>query len=234
MIDVPTKLRDGLVSLGFGDPILAETLLKFATMVLEANERTNLVGSKSLDELIAAHILDSLAPFSGRPLEGSLIDVGSGAGFPGIPISAAFPTTHVRMIEPRAKRAEFLADAIEKLGLVNCSARKSTAETAGRSDLRESARTVTLRAVAKPATALELSLPLVKVSGRALLYVGRQAIPSDHEMAVADLLGGRLQEANEVAVPYLQGVRHAWWFEKKKATPTEFPRRAKVPSKQPL
>lgn len=234
MSEADAHLRDGLVGLGFRDCTLADRLLQFARLVLEANEKTNLVGVESLDDLIGAHLMDSLAPLSNRHLDGRVIDIGSGAGFPGIPIAIAFPSTAVTMLEPRAKRVEFLGGVIKKLGLANCDARKSMAETAGRSDLRASADLVTIRAVASPRTALELAIPLLRNHGRALFYLGRQAMPTEHELEVADLLGAGLLEAKPVEVPYLQGVRHGWWFEKKKPTPPEYPRRAKVPSTQPL
>ena len=234
MSEAEANLYDGLGKLGFSDKATGDRLLEFARLVLEANAKTNLVGAESLDQLIGAHLLDSLAPFSDRRLRGRVVDVGSGAGFPGIPIAIAFPSTVVNMLEPRAKRLEFLQGAIERLGLKNCDARKSMAETAGRSDLREAADLVTVRAVAAPTTALELAIPLLGRHGQALLYLGRRAAPTDHDLEVANLLGARLLEAKVVVVPYLQGVRHAWWFEKKKPTPPEYPRRAKMPSTQPL
>ncbi|HEY7994084.1 MAG TPA: 16S rRNA (guanine(527)-N(7))-methyltransferase RsmG [Candidatus Eremiobacteraceae bacterium] len=234
MSEAESKLRDGLKILGFSGDLLPRRLLEFAGFVLEANAETNLVGASSLEELVATHLLDSLAPFAGRSIHGDLIDIGSGAGFPAIPIAMAFPTVSPVMLEPRAKRVAFLTDIIGPLDLKEASARKSMAETAGRSDLRESADIVTLRAVAAPTTALELAIPLLRRRGKALLYIGRQSEPDQHELEIADLLGAALLEAKPVEVPYLLSVRHAWWFEKKKPTPSGYPRRAKVPSKQPL
>src|SRR5690242_18763926 len=211
MSEAEADLRDGLRLLGFTDATLVGRLLEFGRLLLEANEQTNLVGASSLEELVGPHLLDSLAPLAGRTIKGELIDVGSGAGFPAIPIALAFRSARVIMLEPRAKRLEFLRDAVERLG-IEAEPRKSTAETAGRSDLRETAQTVTVRAVAAPTTALELSIPLLKSTGRALLYVGRQPMPSEHDLEIARLLGADLLEAKSVEVPYLQGVRHAWWF----------------------
>jgi len=234
MTDAESKLRDGLKTLGFADDQLPSRLLDFAAFVLEANARTNLVGPSSLDELVATHLLDSLAPLARRSISGEMIDVGSGAGFPAIPIAMAFPAVSTIMLEPRAKRFDFLTGVIGRLDLKRAVARKCMSETAGRSDLRESADFVTLRAVAAPTTALELAIPLLRRRGKALLYVGRQPTPDQHELEIADVLGAALLEAKPVEVPYLQSVRHGWWFEKKKPTPSDYPRRAKVPSKQPL
>lgn len=234
MTEAESNLRHGLKVLGFVDELLPQRLLDFAAFVLEANAQTNLVGVSALDELVATHLLDSLAPLAGRSISGQLIDVGSGAGFPAIPIAMAFASVSTIMLEPRAKRADFLSNAIGRFALKNTAARKAMAETAGRSDLRETADLVTVRAVAAPTTALELAIPLLKRRGKALFYVGRQQTPSEHELEIAELLGGALLEAKPVDVPYLQSVRHGWWFEKKKPTPSDYPRRAKVPSKQPL
>ena len=234
MTEAESNLRDGLKILGFVGELLPQRLLEFAGFVLDANAETNLVGASSVEELVATHLLDSLAPVAGRLMSGQLIDIGSGAGFPAIPIAMAFASVSTTMLEPRAKRADFLTGIIGRLALTNAIVRKTMAETAGRSDLRESADTVTVRAVAAPATALELALPLLRRHGKALLYIGRQQAPDEHELEIADLLGGALLEAKPVEVPYLQSVRHGWWFEKKKQTPSDYPRRAKVPSKQPL
>ncbi|HET9341708.1 MAG TPA: 16S rRNA (guanine(527)-N(7))-methyltransferase RsmG [Candidatus Eremiobacteraceae bacterium] len=234
MTEAESNLRDGLKILGFVDELLPQRLLDFAGLVLGANAETNLVGASSIVDLIATHLLDSLAPLAGRSMSGQLIDIGSGAGFPAVPIAMAFASVSTTMLEPRAKRADFLTRIIGRLSLKDATARKVMAETAGRSDLRESADIVTVRAVAAPATALELAIPLLKRRGKVLLYVGRQQAPNEHELGIADLLGGALVEAKAVEVPYLQSVRHGWWFEKKKPTPSDYPRRAKVPSKQPL
>ena len=235
MTDPTDQLRAGLKTLGIADSErLTDRLVEFATILLAANEHTNLVGAHDLDELIAAHFLDSLAPLAGKPIAWPLIDVGSGAGLPAIPVAMVHPAAEILMLEPRAKRIGFLGMATERLGLQRVKAEKMTAETAGRRQHRGSAATVTIRAVAPAPTSLELGLPLLKVGGKLLLYAGRQAYPSEHELEVADVLGGALLEAYEVAVPYLTAVRHAWWFEKKKETPEAYPRRAKLPSKHPL
>lgn len=234
MGDAVGRLRAGLASLGFDADRMAPPLLEFARIVLDANTSTNLVGAKDLEGLVAPQLLDCLAPFAGKSIRGMLVDVGSGAGLPAIPIAIAYPALKVTMLEPRARRQSFLEEAIRQLGLRNATARKAMSETVGRSDLRQRADVVTVRAVAKPVTALELGAPLLMISGKLLLYEGKQAGPTEHELEVASVLGLALEKAHAVEVPYLQGVRHAWWFRKKKATPGDYPRRSKTPSKQPL
>lgn len=223
MTDAEERLRRGLEALGFDPTVIAAPLLAFTRLVIEANASTNLVGAKSVDDLVAPHLLDSLAPFAGSEVKGRIIDVGSGAGLPGIPLAIAFPSASILMLEPRAKRFEFLHAAIRSLSLTNATTEKRTAEAVGRSPARESADLVTVRALASPDIALELSAPLAKRGGRVLLYIGRQSTPTDDELKASAALGLDFQEAKTVEVPYLLGVRHAWWFVKKKRTTNAHP-----------
>ena len=90
----------------------SEKLIEFGNLVLEANRRTNLTGAKDLESVVRDHVLDSLAPLQLVDLESPVVDVGSGAGFPGIPAAIACPPLEFVLLEPRAKRAAFLADAV--------------------------------------------------------------------------------------------------------------------------
>jgi 16S rRNA (guanine527-N7)-methyltransferase len=229
------RLAAGLEQLGIsGSGVLAARLIEFGEFLLLENQSTNLVGAKSLDDLLAAHFLDSLAPIAEADLESPTIDVGSGGGFPGIPVAMAFPESRVTLFEPRAKRAAFLLKAARELGLSNVEVEKTTAETAGRSAAwRGIAGTVLIRALATPGEALELGLPLLRPDGLLVLYLGRLALPDPGHLEMAELLGGELMKASPVDVPYLEGARHAWWFKKTGETPLEYPRRASVPSKKP-
>jgi 16S rRNA (guanine527-N7)-methyltransferase len=232
---VVDRLAAGLEALRFPKPAdLAARLVAFGEFLLVENQSTNLVGAKSLSDLLAAHFLDSLAPLADSELSSPIIDVGSGGGFPGIPVAMAFPHSRVTLFEPRAKRSEFLRKAIRQLGLPNVEVEKTTAETAGRSAAwRGIAGSVLIRALAPPAEALELGLPLLRVDGRLVLYLGRLAEPDQSQLEIADVLGAELLKASSVDVPYLEGARHVWWFKKMGETPAEYPRRAKAPPKHP-
>jgi len=226
-------LAKGLQRLGYSDVgALASRLIAFGERLLWENRSTNLVGAKTLADLIAAHFLDSLAPIASEAaLDNPVIDLGSGAGLPGIPIAMAYPRSMVTLMEPRAKRASFLQAAATEFGLDNVVVEKVTAETAGRSPAwRGIAGTVLIRAVAAPRVALQFGLPLLRVGGRALLYEGRRSAPDEDELAVARVVGGELEKASAVDVPYLEAVRHAWWFRKVGETPPEYPRRAPAPA----
>jgi 16S rRNA (guanine527-N7)-methyltransferase len=233
--DAGEKLRDGLTSIGISvRDDLANRLLSFAEAVLRANTTTNLVGAKSIAALVSAHLLDSLAILPIVRLESPIIDVGSGAGFPGIPIALALPGSSVVLFEPRKKRVDFLRQVIVDERLKNVTVEQVTAETAGRGARRGAAGTVLVRAVAQPRISLELGLPLLRKGGQLVLFRGRESTPDEGDLAIAKLLGGELTQAVPVTVPYLDGVRHVWVFRKTQLTPDGYPRRSGIPGKEPL
>jgi 16S rRNA (guanine527-N7)-methyltransferase len=225
------ELKLGLQHLGIAGAGVAERLAAFGQLVILANRRTNLVGVASFGGLVP-HLLDSLTPLASLTLIGPAVDVGSGAGLPGIAAAIVFPSIRFTLLEPRAKRAEFLDQAVAELELVNVQVRKMTAETAGRGALRSTFRTATARALAKPVVALELALPLLAIGGRLVLYTGRRAAPGTNEAAIITLAGGSLEEAKRIVVPYLDAQRHAWIVRKIGASPHNLPRRSGTPPKR--
>jgi len=226
-------LRSGLAALAFPEaPRIAEQLMIFGGLLLEANQRTNLMGSVDMDNLVVHHFLDSLAPFSSHRFRPPLVDLGSGAGLPGIPVAIAFPRAPIELIEPRRLRADFLQSAIAAMGLENVEVVRTAAESAGRSAARrEKSGTVLMRAIGKPAVALELGLPLLKHDGKLWLYRGREAEPTKEMLDIAALLGGSLLSADRVEVPHLDAERHLWVFRKVAPTPEGYPRRSGVPDR---
>ena len=229
-------LRSGLAALAFPEaPRISEQLMRFGGLLLEANERTNLVGSVDIDKLVVQHFLDSLAPFSTHRFRPPIVDLGSGAGLPGIPVAIAFPRAPVTLIEPRRLRAEFLQFVVTTMGLANVEVVQTAAESAGRSPARrEKSGTVLIRAIGKPAVALELGLPLLKHDGKLWLYRGRDAEPTEEVIDVARLLGGSLVSADRIEVPHLEAERHLWVFRKVTSSPEGYPRRSGVPGRTPI
>lgn len=229
-------LSSGLLTLGLADSQrIAETLMTFGRLVLDANRRTNLVGPVDMRKLVVQHFLDSLAPFAKHRFRPPIIDLGSGAGLPGIPVAIAFPRAPIALLEPRRLRAEFLRSTASALGLGNVEVVQTTAESAGRSEARrERAGTVLVRAIGKPAIALELGLPLLKRDGVLWLYRGRDATPGEDELAIAGALGGALTSSDRVEVPFLEAERHLWVFRKVTPTPEGYPRRSGVPERIPI
>lgn len=202
-------------------------LARYGALVLDANRRFNLTGAKSAEEL-AVHLLDSLTvlPFVREPY----VDVGAGAGLPSIPvaIAAGIPVT---MIEATAKKARFLTETLQALGLRG-EVIPERAETAAHlPPLRERFATGTARALGSAPVVAELLLPFIFVGGAAILQRG--ALPSQERQALEDaslVLGAIVQDeqGTEVSGKRIVIVR------KKRPTPARFPRRTGVPQKRPL
>ncbi|MDQ6781410.1 MAG: 16S rRNA (guanine(527)-N(7))-methyltransferase RsmG, partial [Candidatus Eremiobacteraeota bacterium] len=203
-------LTEGLCELGV--PATAEALeriLTFTQAVLSSNERTNLIGPANLRTLIVRHVLDSVAPVAGRQLENPVIDLGSGAGFPGIPLAAINGNWRFILLEPRRKRLEFLSWIKELLGLGNVRCLPWTASGAVRQGMAATAGAVLARALAKPEEALHLAMPLVKPGGVLLLYEGRASIASREFRTAVKKWGAQLS-IDPIRVPFLDAQRHLW------------------------
>ncbi len=204
---------------------LRTPLARYGALVLEANRRFNLTGAKS-SETLAEHLLDSLTvlPYVEEPY----LDVGSGGGFPAIPlaIAAAIPVT---MIEATAKKGRFLEEMLQRLGLRGAVV-IARAEAAAHGDLRERFRSGTARALAVAPTVAELLLPFVAIGGAAVLQRGRLDDGERRSLEDAALMLGASVERE---VP-LAGDRRILVLRKASTTPARFPRRSGVPEKRPL
>ena len=215
----------------------AEQFERYHALLLAANARMNL--TRVPDDPVEAadrNYLDCIAPLAGGfPAARRAIDVGSGAGFPGIPLAILLPDTRFTLLDALGKRTAFLGEVIEALGL-NAEAVQLRAEDAARrEDLREAFDLATARAVAPMNVLCEYLLPFLRVGGRALALKG----PSlDEELAQAgralELLGGRLAEAPRLVLPDRDWDHRAAWIEKVAPTPDRYPRRAGLPEKRPL
>jgi 16S rRNA (guanine527-N7)-methyltransferase len=205
---------------------LAERLAVYAALVLAANRRINLTGARD-GTAFAVHILDALT-LRGDVIS-PLVDVGSGNGLPGIPLALA-TGAEVTLLEPIKKRATFLNSAIAGLG-ISGSAVAARAEDAARDPaFRERYATATARAVAGAPTVAELTLPFLRIGGRALLQRGSLTVRERDAVADAALvLGAELIEERP-----LDGERRILVVEKRSATSPRFPRKNGVPAKRPL
>ncbi len=205
----------------------ASRLAAYGEMLLEANRRTNLTGAKTPEALVA-HLLDSLTlvPF----IAGPLVDVGSGAGLPAIPLALVLGV-EITMIEATAKKAAFLELALRRLDLRG-EVVAERAETAARSErLRDAYPSGTCRAVASGTSTAELLLPFVRPSGLAVLQRGK--VSEAERAAIADaalVLGGELEGL--VNIP--NGERSIVLLRKTTPTPPRFPRRVGVAERRPL
>ena len=209
----------------------------YATLLLEWNKRVNLVRVKGRGELMRFHMLDSLWCSAAIDLEGctKLLDIGSGAGFPGIPLRICFPDLELCLLESQQKRTLFLMEAISRLGLGNSDVLAGRAENlACDEDYRERFDCVVARAVAPLATLVELALPFVAMGGHFVALKGNAA---DEEIAVAgyalERLGGVLERVISYRFPGEKG-RNAVSFKKIAHTPERYPRRPGIPAKRPM
>ena len=210
---------------------------RYHAMLTEANARMNLtrVPDDAL-EAVDRNYLDCACALAGDvPEARTAVDVGSGAGFPGIPLAILRPDIRFTLVDALGKRVDFLNSVIEALGL-NAEALHLRAEDAARRpELREAFDLATARAVAPMNVLSEYLLPFVKVGGFALALKGPGL---DEELSLAEnaiaLLGGRLERTQPLAIPGRDWDHRAAWIEKVAPTPAKYPRRAGLAEKRPL
>ncbi|HEX5274999.1 MAG TPA: 16S rRNA (guanine(527)-N(7))-methyltransferase RsmG [Candidatus Rubrimentiphilum sp.] len=202
-----------------------ERLALYTRLVLAANARFNLTGAKSESEF-APHIADSLTvlPY----IQGPYIDIGSGAGLPGIPVALA-SGVDTTLLEATAKKAKFLTETIEALGL-KARVIAARAEDAGRDpEWREHFQSATIRAVASASAALELAAPFLAVGGLAIL---QRAAAEPGESEALSVVARELGCAVESEVR-LEGEKRLLLVRKTGATPERFPRRPGIAQSRP-
>jgi len=217
-----------------------QQLARYQTLLEDWNTRMNLTGDASLEATIDRHFLDSVAPLAYTALwpEGtSVIDVGTGAGFPGLPLAILRPDFQVTLLDSLQKRLTFLQAVTEALQLTNITFVHARAEDAGRDPaFRERYDVATARAVAAVPALMELLLPFVRVGGNAICYKGPAAEDElrDGERA-SRLLGGGAVKVLPVSLPDHPDWRHCLLISQKRmSTPKAFPRKAGLPAKVPL
>ncbi len=212
-------------------------LAYFLDLLAEENKKMNLIGASSSGQIIEAHLLDSLSLLDFEEVRDSrqAIDVGSGAGFPGIPLAIALPNLNLTLLDSNAKKCGFLSRVTGILGLSNVEVIWERAETAGRSRFRDNYDLALARALGPLPLALEYVLPFVEPGGHCVLQRGqRQTGDTDVAAAVACLLSGELDRVTPVK-PYPSARNlHVWVFTKVGKTPTAFPRRPGQAKKRPL
>jgi 16S rRNA (guanine527-N7)-methyltransferase len=231
-----------------GIPLDPEQLGAFETYyetLLAWNARINLTRITDYEEVQVKHFLDSLSCLAAvQHVEGvsadldgwGVIDVGSGAGFPGMPLKIAFPALSLTLLEATGKKVEFLQELIERLGLEGVTLVKARAEEVGQDpNHREGYDLALARALAEMSTLAELTLPLVRVGGMVIAQKGEDPLAEveSAERAIA-ILGGQVREVLSVTVPGLEAARHLVILEKTAATPSRYPRRPGMPNKRPL
>ncbi|MBD3885448.1 16S rRNA (guanine(527)-N(7))-methyltransferase RsmG [Phormidium tenue FACHB-886] len=242
-------------------PVQQQQFQRLYTQVLQGNRQLNLTRITQPEEFWEKHLWDSLSgikPWLGEgneqevesasasasammpahsvPSDCKAIDIGTGAGFPGIPIAIVQPAWTVTLLDSTRKKMAFVEGLLAELGLQNCRTVSDRVEqVAHQPQHRQAYDLVTLRAVASAAACAEYALPLLKVGGIAVLYRGQWAEEEAIGLQAAlALLGGRVLAVEAFRTPLSSGERHCLYIQKEKLTAPEFPRAIGVVTRVPL
>lgn len=222
-----------------GIPLTEEKLSqmdKYARLLLDWNEKINLTAITKPDEVATKHFLDSLTPILTGKIKGSVIDVGTGAGFPGLVLKIACPDIRLTLLDSLNKRIRFLQEVTDKLGLCGVECVHMRAEDAGaNSTWRAKFDVCVSRAVANMASLSELCLPFVKQDGYFLALKGPLA---DEELATSKkavtILGGEVEDVCSADIPFTNLSHKIIMVKKVRQTPLQYPRKAGLPTKNPI
>ena len=232
-----TKFRNSMNSIGIEltDPQL-NAFETYYDMLIDRNKVMNLTAITEFDEVMDKHFLDSIYLFRSIELKADykLIDIGTGAGFPGIPLKIVFPELKITLLDSLNKRVGFLNDVIDELNLNDIEAIHGRAEDIARDKAYRASYDIAVsRAVANLSTLSEYCLPFVKIGGKFVSYKsGDCADEVDNAKAAIHLLGGKINKIDEFS--YSNNSRSFIVIDKVMNTSNKYPRKAGLPSKKPL
>ncbi len=208
----------------------------YMNLLLEWNEKINLTAIVEPEEVLTKHFIDSLsiAPYINK--EDKILDIGTGAGFPGIPLKIALPRNDFCLLDSLNKRINFLSTVIKELNLEKIQAVHGRAEEFAKlRDNRESYEIVVSRAVAKLNVLLEYMLPFVKIGGKCICM---KSIDIEEELKEAEnaieILGGKIEKVDNITLENTDIQRKIVVIKKIKETPKKYPRKAGTPAKEPI
>lgn len=211
---------------------------RYYEMLVEWNSVMNLTGITDYDEVNLKHFTDSLTLVRNIDMDSisSLIDIGTGAGFPGMPVKIAFPHIKVVLLDSLNKRIKFLNAVIEELELENVKTLHGRAEDyAKKEEYREKFDICTSRAVANLSTLSEYCIPFIKTGGRFVSYKSAESGEEIEESKKAiEILGGKIVKTDKFLLANTDIRRALVVIRKERNTPKKYPRKAGVPAKEPL
>jgi 16S rRNA (guanine527-N7)-methyltransferase len=207
--------------------------------ILSGNRQLNLTRITETEDFWEKHLWDSLAAIKPelndqKPLK--IIDIGTGAGFPGIPVAIALPLATVTLLDSTRKKILFLSNLINQLQLKNVTTLTARVEIIGQEKShRQQYDLALIRAVAEASVCAEYSLPLLKIGGKAVLYRGHWQDQDTLSLESAlQKLGGKIDCIEVLTTPLTNGIRHCLKISKIASTPSQFPRSVGIPTQQPL
>ncbi len=207
---------------------------KYASLLIEWNSKFNLTAIKDPDGIVVKHFVDSLAVLSENKLEGTLIDVGTGAGFPGLPLLIANDNLEVTFLDSTGKKIKFIETVLDELGLFADTVNARAEEAAKDEFLRENFDFATARAVSNLRDLSEYCLPFVKVGGK---FISMKSAKTDEEIKDAKeairVLGGEIEKVNSFELADC-GERTLIFIKKVRPTPTKYPRNYSQIVKNPI
>lgn len=221
-------------------PYLTDEMLQqfedYMKLLLEWNEKINLTAITNEDDIILKHFVDSLTILRYIEKDKSIVDIGTGAGFPGVPVKIAREDINVTLVDSLNKRILFLKDIIEKLNLKKIEPLHYRAEEFGQNKkYREGFDIATSRAVANLSILAEYLLPLVKVGGICICMKGSEIKQElENSRRAIQILGGKIDKVEEFVLPESDIKRNLIFIKKIKETPNKYPRKPGMPAKEPL
>ena len=213
-----------------------EQFYKYMNLLIEWNEKMNLTAITEPKEIILKHFIDSITILKYIDDNSKLVDVGTGAGFPGVPLSIMNPTLKITLVDSLNKRLIFLQEVVKELNLKNIEIVHARAEEFGQNkNYREKFDIATSRAVANLATLSEYLVPLVKIGGKIISMKASNAQEeiNDAQKAI-EVLGGKIEKIEEFDLPESDIGRTIIIIDKNKCTPAIYPRKAGTPAKEPI
>lgn len=208
----------------------------YMNILIEWNKFMNLTNITEPSEIIQKHFIDSLTALKDIRENDAVIDVGTGAGFPGIPIKIAYPKTKITLLDSLNKRIKFLNEVIERLNLDDINTIHGRAEELAHNEKhREKYDIAIARAVAPLNVLSEYLLPFVKINGYAICMKGTKGkVEAEEGTRAIKVLGGELISIREFDLPSTEIGRTIIEIKKNKLTEKKYPRKAGTPSKEPL